>query len=245
MERKKFLIMQFRPEAEVADDEYKAFLKYGELEEKEVERIRGENGFDNVNLNKYSAVLIGGSPYTVSDKNKTSNQMFAEEKLFELMRKIKETDFPYFGNCYGLGTMACACGGEVSKEKYGEDVGAITVKVSEEGKKDKLLKGFSEFRAFVGHKEACQSVPGGSVLLASSGTCPVQMIRFGQNVYATQFHAELDYSGLALRIDYYKHKGYFPPEEAEALKQKASVEVIREPMMILNRFVDFYHRKSP
>jgi len=240
---KKVLILQFRPEIPVADDEYQAFLRYGKLPESEVERVRAEYKMPDIDLDKYSAVLVGGSPYSVSDTEKTKEQKEVEEKLFELMREIKERDFPYFGNCYGLGAVAKACGGPVSKEKYGEEVGAVTIKINEEGKKDKLLKGLpEEFRAFVGHKEACQITPPDATLLASSDTCPVQMIRFGENVYATQFHAELDFDGLALRIDYYKNKGYFPPEDAEKLKDKARPEKIETPMKILERFMDIYHR---
>jgi len=218
---KPVLILQFRPEKEVADDEYQAFLKYGELNLNDTKRIKGENGFGQINLEEYSAILVGGSPYSISDKDRKENQIKAEKDLIALMKEIKEKDFPYYGNCYGLGSISLACGGIVSKEKYGEEVGAVEITLNEEGLKDKLTKNIENpFLGFVGHKEACQITPPDATLLASSPTCPVQMIRFGQNVYATQFHAELDFNGLALRIDFYKNKGYFPPEDAEKLKEK-------------------------
>ncbi len=241
---KKLLVLQFRPETEVSDDEFNAFLNYGEINPSEVERIRAEFELPDIELEKYSAVLIGGSPYTTSDKEKSKEQREVEEKLFKLMREIYEKDFPYLGNCYGHSTMVQALAQAVSKEKYSEGVGAVKITLTEEGKKDKLLKGVeSPFYAFVGHKEACQVVPPGAVLLASSETCPVQMLRFKQNVYSTQFHAELDFEGLALRIDFYKDKGYFPPEDAEKLKDEARKYSIIEPMKILKNFVDLYHRK--
>ena len=238
---KKLLILQFRPETEVADDEYQAFLKYGGLKESQVKRIRGEFGLPEINLEDYSAVLIGGSPYTTADKNKSDAQTKVEDKLFALMREIYEKDFPYLGNCYGHSTMAAAISSAVSKEKYGEGVGAVEITLTEEGKNDKLLVGVeSPFYAFVGHKEACQIVPPEAILLASSKTCPVQMLRFKQNVYSTQFHAELDYDGLALRIDFYKDKSYFPPEDAEKLKSEARKHTITEPMKILKNFMETY-----
>ena len=58
-------------------------------------------------------------------------------------------------------------------------------------------------------------MPNGGTLLASSERCPIQMIRFGKNVYATQFHPELDAEGIILRIQIYKHHGYFKPEESD------------------------------
>ena len=55
--------------------------------------------------------------------------------------------------------------------------------------------------------------------LATSAACPVQAFRVGQNVYATQFHPELDLEGICTRIEVYKNAGYFDPSEAETLKE--------------------------
>ena len=65
----------------------------------------------------------------------------------------------------------------------------------------------------------------------------------GSNVYATQFHPELDVEGLCLRIDIYRHHGYFdPPEEAEELMRMARAAVVTEPPRLLARFVELYAR---
>ena len=47
------------------------------------------------------------------------------------------------------------------------------------------------------------------------------MFRIKENLYATQFHPELDAEGLVTRIDIYRHAGYFPPESAEELMADA------------------------
>jgi GMP synthase (glutamine-hydrolysing) len=83
-------------------------------------------------------------------------------------------------------------------------------------------------------------LPAGAVLLASSDTCPVQMIRAKKNVYGIQFHAELDVPGIAVRIRIYKHHGYFEPEEEAVLLATCSKESITEPMKILQNFVERY-----
>ena len=57
-----------------------------------------------------------------------------------------------------------------------------------------------------------------AVLLATSATCPVQMFRVGRRVYATQFHPELDLTRLTVRIRVYRTHGYFPPDEADAVR---------------------------
>ena len=58
-------------------------------------------------------------------------------------------------------------------------------------------------------------LPPSAVLLASSPTCPVQMFRVGANVYATQFHPELDVDGITTRIHAYADHGYFAADELE------------------------------
>lgn len=142
-----------------------------------------------------------------------------------------------------MGILADVLGGEVSFQQYSEPVGAQTIDLTEHGRTDPLLAGIPRiFRAFVGHKEACQEVPPGAVLLAGSADCPVQMIRVGQHVYATQFHPELDSDGLALRIEVYRHAGYFEPHEAEDLIELGHRESITVPSVILSRFITRYCR---
>jgi GMP synthase (glutamine-hydrolysing) len=68
----------------------------------------------------------------------------------------------------------------------------------------------------------------------------VQAFRVGRNVYATQFHPELDIHGLCTRIDVYKHAGYFEPDQAESVKAMARAGHVFEPPRILARFVQRY-----
>jgi GMP synthase (glutamine-hydrolysing) len=80
------------------------------------------------------------------------------------------------------------------------------------------------------------------VHLLESGPCPFQMIRFGANVYATQFHPEADSDGFELRIRIYKDRGYFPPETASDLVAMCRAEDVHVPEKILRRFVERYAR---
>ncbi len=92
----------------------------------------------------------------------------------------------------------------------------------------------------LGHKEACDEIPPGTVLLAGSDACPVQMFRLGRNIYATQFHPEGDLQGFTVRINVYKDYGYFPPETAEDLIAAVAKEDVTVPQRILERFVTRY-----
>src|SRR5207247_10295789 len=83
-------------------------------------------------------------------------------------------------------------------------------------------------------------LPSPAVRLASSAGCPVQAFRIGANVYATQFHPELDVAGLCTRIEVYKHAGYFEPDQADEIKARATRSDVTWPPAILRGFVRRY-----
>jgi GMP synthase (glutamine-hydrolysing) len=75
------------------------------------------------------------------------------------------------------------------------------------------------------------------VLLATSPKCPVQMFRVKRNVYAMQFHPELDVPGIVTRVRVYRHAGYFAPAELEPLVARLRRAVVSEPARLLVNFV--------
>jgi len=241
---KPFLLLQLRPIDLASDNEYSAFLKYGRLTEHEVHRVRmAKDGIPEVNLKDYSGVIVGGGPSNVSDdeEKKPDYQKRFEADLNRLLDKIFDRDFPFLGTCYGIGALLKNQGGEVSKENYSEGIGAVEIELTEAGKNDELLVGIPDkFMAYTGHKEACQEIPNGGTLLASSNNCPIQMIRYDKNIYATQFHTELDVDDLSLRIDVYKNHGYFMPKDAETIIENSKKHHVFVPSMILSKFIQKY-----
>lgn len=236
-----FLILQFRPEDDASDGEYEAMLRLGGIRSEEVERVRMERGeIPQRPISEYAGILAGGGPFNISDSEEKKGEVgrMVEQNLFPILEEIVARDIPFLGACLGLGALARALGGTVSKNDFAEVAGPADIFLTEEGMGDPLLAGLPvEFRAFTGHKEACDAVPPTATLLATSPACLVQMIRVGTRVYATQFHPELDAPGIAVRIDAYKHHGYFKPEEAEDLKVLCLAETVTVPMEILRRFI--------
>lgn len=240
---KKFLVIQLRPEDETADNEFAAILHYGDLTEAETERLRAEqDGIPERNFTEYAGIIVGGSPFDVStpQDKKLPIQKKIEADFAKLFATVIAHDIPFLGACSGNGLLGSYLGAKISK-KYGEPVGGVDIMVTSEGRHDPLLKDLPRtFRALVGHKEACDATPPGATLLASSETCPIQMFRVGQNVYATQFHPEGDAAGFTVRINTYKNHGYFPPETAAALIESVATEETPHAQAILTRFVERY-----
>jgi GMP synthase (glutamine-hydrolysing) len=198
----------------------------------------------DLDLSDYSGAIVGGSPFTSSDpaEHKSAAQHRVEHELRLLLDRIVPADFPFLGACYGVGTLGLHQGAVIDRT-YGEGLGGTTISLTAEGLQDPLLRGLPEsFTAFTGHKEAVSVLPSHAVLLASSAACPVHMFRIRANLYATQFHPELDADGLVTRIDIYRHAGYFPPESAEVLMEDARQFTAAEPMKILSNFVERYAR---
>lgn len=240
--KKPFLLLQSRSEDEASDDEYQAFLKFGGLKPAELTRLRLDTGVrPQIALDDYAGVLMGGGAanFAYDDMQKSPEQREFEAYILPLIQRIVATDTPFLGVCLGVGALVTALGGRTSFD-YSEAVGAVDIRLTPEAKNDPLLAGMpAEFRGFVGHKEGVVEPPSRCVVLARSSTC-VQMLRVGRNVYATQFHPELDADGLALRINIYKHAGYFAPSEAQALIDVVRREHVTEPVKILQQFIKRY-----
>jgi len=242
---KPFLFLGTRPEDDVAESEYVAVLRCAGLDERDVRRVRLERDeLGHVDLDDWSGIVLGGGPFNISDPadTKSAVQHRVEAELRGLALLVVEADFPFFGACYGIGTLGSLRGGVVDRT-HGEPIGAVEVTKTEAGRLDPLLGPLPDaFEVFLGHKEAVSRLPDGAVLLASSATCPVQAFRIGERVYATQFHPELDVDGLCLRIDAYRHHGYFDPSQAEEVMALARTAVVTEPPRLLARFVELFAR---
>jgi GMP synthase (glutamine-hydrolysing) len=243
-----FLLLATRSDDAVADAEYRAFLRLGGLRESQLERVRLESApMPAIELSRYSAIIMGGGPFNASDpsEQKSDVQKRVEEETAALLDRVVARDFPFLGACYGIGTLGLHEGGVVDR-RFGEEAGAVRIRLTDAGRVDPLFAGVpDDFDAFVGHKEACSTLPPGAVLLASSQLCPVQAFRVRDNLYATQFHPELELDDFVERVHIYRNEGYFPADAVEqtiALARRAPA--VTWPGRVLANFVDRYARSE-
>lgn len=235
-ENRPVLLLQSRPEDDVCGNEFQAICSLGGVDPSRMVRLRMErDGLVGINLDDYQAIIMGGGPANFAD----DVELRYEAWLISLVQRIIEVDKPFLGMCLGIGTVSMALGQRPSFD-FGEPVVPMEIVLNEAGLADPLLSDVpNKFSALVGHKEGIGQVPSGAVELARSDTC-VQMFRCGDNVYATQFHPELDIEGLAIRVEAYKDHGYFEPDEAQALVESAAKADISHAVTVLRSFVNRY-----
>jgi GMP synthase (glutamine-hydrolysing) len=242
---KPFVLLATRAEDLPADEEYALFLRYTGLSENELIRVRLESGpMPHFDLDELSGIFVGGGPFNASDpaEKKSAVQHRVEAEFATLLGEVVPRDFPFLGACYGVGTVGSHLGATIDRT-YSEPISVVPVTMTDAGASDPLLKDLPPtFEAFVGHKEAITALPASAVLLASSPGCPVQMFRVGRNVYATQFHPELDVDGITTRIHAYADHGYFAAHELEVTLTAVRRAPVSHPSRILSAFVEQYAR---
>jgi GMP synthase (glutamine-hydrolysing) len=242
---KPFVLLATRSEDLPADEEYALFLRYSGLDERDLVRVRLEAApMPRLDLSALSGIFVGGGPFNASDppERKTPVQHRVEAEFSALLDEVVARDFPFLGACYGVGTLGVHQGAPIDRT-YAEPISVVPVTMTEAGASDPILAELPPtFNAFVGHKEAISSLPDSATLLASSPTCPVQMFRVGANVYATQFHPELDVDGIILRIHAYANHGYFTADELEPTLAAVRRAEVSYPSRMLRTFVERHAR---
>lgn len=209
---KPFLLLSTRGEDAAAHAEQLSFARAAGLAPAMLHQLRLERERPKaLDLERYGGVIVGGGPYNASDESKSAVQLEVEAWFDDHLAEVLETDFPFFGACYGVGLLGTVGRGRVSR-KHGEEASVVEVSVTPEGASDPVLAGLPErFHAMVGHKEAIEELPAGATLLATGASCPVQMFRLGRNAYASQFHPELDADTFEQRLRIYADQGYYQP----------------------------------
>ncbi|WZH36788.1 MAG: glutamine amidotransferase [Microbacterium enclense] len=240
-----FVLLATRAEDRPADEEYALFLRYSGLAPERLTRVRLErDAMPDLDLDAISGILVGGSPFNASDplEKKSPVQRRVESEMATLLDEVVARDLPFLGACYGVGTLGTHLDAEIDGT-YSEPISVVEVSLTSEGRADPLAADLPDtFSAFVGHKEAITTLPPAATLLASSPTCPVQMFRVGRNVYATQFHPELDVDGIVTRIHAYAAFGYFAADELDLTLAAVRRAPVHAPSRLLRTFVERYAR---
>lgn len=135
----------------------------------------------------YDGLVILGGPMNVDE---TAQHPHLNHEV-EMIRQALQRNIPILGICLGAQLIAKALGARVTKNRV-KEIGWYDVALTREGKSDPVLKHFQPVeKIFQWHGDTFD-IPAGAVHLVSSPLCANQAFRYGERVYALQFHLEVD-----------------------------------------------------
>ncbi|MBW8761032.1 MAG: GMP synthase [Microbacterium sp.] len=226
-----------RPEIGAADAEHASFRRA--LGADVVDRLDLlDERLDLDRLARYRGVVVGGSPFNVSDPSKSSAQLRVEADLERIAGAAIDARIAAFFTCFSIGVLTRMLGGEVANDTP-ESASATVIETTAEGDADPVFgPSAPALTVFTAHKESAVAVPDGAVLLATNEVCPVQAYRVGTHLYAAQFHPEPTPRDFADRMTFYRTTGYFDPEEFDLVQGQVLSASVTEGAALLRRFAE-------
>ena len=153
--------------------------------------------------------------------------------MLELGDALLKLDIPVLGVCFGHQLLARSAGGEVVVNPRGREIGTVTVKLTEAGRKDPLFAWASsdEIEVQATHLDAVDPLPPGATILASNENCAVQAYRLSETVAGVQFHPELSADAMRdlilSRTDKLLAEGRDPLQLAAQVHEVAAGAILR------------------
>ena len=191
---------------DVAHAEYHDALRATGFSEVDMElRVIGSSGAELGPLDPVSGIIVGGCSLNVTNPERDA----WHNRIDDILSTAVNSGKPVFFVCFGISWLVDHLGGEVGRT-HPEPSGPTTVNVVTE---DALAGPSGTFTALTGHTENSVRVPDSLTVVATGPDGLVQMVRYTDRVWATQFHAEMDADAMRTRMDFFHDYGYFPAEE--------------------------------
>lgn len=191
---------------DVAHAEYHDALHATGLSEVDMElRVIDSPDSELSPLDPVSGIIVGGCSLNVTNPERDA----WHKRIDAILSAAVDSGKPVFFVCFGISWLVDHLGGEVGRT-HPEPSGPTTVNVVAE---DELAGPNGTFTALTGHTENPVRVPDSLTVVATGPDGLVQMVRYGDRVWATQFHAEMDADAMRTRMDFFHDYGYFPAEE--------------------------------
>ncbi|MCG7291346.1 gamma-glutamyl-gamma-aminobutyrate hydrolase family protein [Corynebacterium afermentans] len=191
---------------DVAHAEYHDALRATGVSEVDMElRVIDSPDSDLGPLDPVSGIIVGGCSLNVTNPERDA----WHKRIDDILSATVNSGKPVFFVCFGISWLVDHLGGEVGRT-HPEPSGPTTVNVVAE---DELAGPRGTFTALTGHTENPVRVPDSLTVVATGPDGLVQMVRYGDRVWATQFHAEMDADAMRTRMDFFHDYGYFPAEE--------------------------------
>ncbi|MDI6713546.1 MAG: type 1 glutamine amidotransferase [Thermodesulfovibrio sp.] len=146
-------------------------------------------------LDGYTGLIILGGPMGVYEMEQYPQLRITSR----LVREAINRNLKVLGICLGAQLIAHTLGAKVYKG-HGEEIGWLDIELTSEGLRDSLMISLAKhpsvgdvwrkFKVFQWHGDTFD-LPFGAIHLAKSALYEAQAFKFGQKVYAFQFHIEV------------------------------------------------------
>jgi GMP synthase (glutamine-hydrolysing) len=147
-------------------------------------------------LNDFDFLIIMGGPQNL---NEIEQYPYLAIEI-ELVKQAIQAKKLVLGICLGAQMIGEALGAK-TQPSPNKEVGVFPVALTSAALSDPMLKSFpQQFDALHWHYYM-PGLPQGAELLAYSAGCPNQMFRYGEHVYAVQFHMEMTSSNVSSLIE--------------------------------------------
>lgn len=164
------------------------------------------------------ALVVLGGPMHVCETREHPHLL----KEMKLIEAAIQKDLPVLGICLGAQLIAKTLGAQVQINQERE-IGWQNLSLTDEGKQDPILQHFKEDeKVFQWHRDTFD-IPHNAAHLASSSICQNQGFRYGNKVYAFQFHLEVDEPMIERWLQVPEHENILA-----SVKSTTSAEIIRQ-----------------
>jgi GMP synthase (glutamine-hydrolysing) len=138
-------------------------------------------------LDGYDGLVVLGGPMSAYDDHRLPH-LTVEMKLIE---SAMQRNLPVLGICLGAQLIARTLGARVYANHI-KEIGWYPVAPSDQAEQDPLFSGFGKSETIFQWHGDTFDIANGAIHLAWSRHCTNQAFRYGNNVYAFQFHLEVD-----------------------------------------------------
>ncbi|MCI5064666.1 hypothetical protein MRY87_02955 [bacterium] len=211
----RYLLLQFRAELAVSDEERETFARQAEIPIPEIAvrnylRAGADSPLLHEDLEDLSGVFIGGASTVSASQLETSPLL---QQAAEDLSLIIERDIPTLASCFGFQLGARILGKELHKSEEEQESGSLFLELSREGEQDPLLQtlrdretGKSGGFIITVHREGLRTLPEGTVRLVKNNYWEQAYRIRGKRFWAFQGHPELDFEAVKGRLWVYKNE---------------------------------------
>ena len=147
-------------------------------------------------VRRYHGLVVLGGPMSANEFDRYPH-LTAE---IDAIRQAVDAGIPVLGICLGAQLIATALGGRIRQNPV-KEIGWFKVTPTAAGGEDALFSNFNgDEMIFQWHGDTFD-LPEGACELARSATGAPQAFRYGTNVYALQFHLEVDAAMIERWLD--------------------------------------------